>query len=534
MQLLFKEWLLEESTVTQYLKDRKISSVENVQFLSKEIKAIINQSFQLRQDIKDSLAKLFLFWKIKKDPELFSPTSIVLTNLQTAEAKREVRDTINHFRDFIMYQSNNNWSEFKKKLNSLDYSVDDMSRDDEEYHQSLRMAKRPKPPEGETVPLAGMPAGWTWVSLNKEYCKQEGEAMGHCGNAGFRPGDNIFSLRGPDGAAYLTFVVNDSKLGESKGRDNHKPSPKYHPQIMALLLGSWKGKPIVELIKGGGYKPENNFQVSDLSPEDQQILLKHNPFINDNIGSILNLCSTNKNQCLVKLRDLLNVSDPIRLDIDLENQEVILNRGGDSLYDFVENFLSQITNLHESLPDLRNFSDQIERMDFSVSDSEALNEFANYAESENKELLEKIAEKMVGEDFDKDDLEEIVKSNPEIMDMLRSASYDGYKSGYEIEFFDSLKNHLLGFYDFDKRDVWSKSLQNAFRIYEKDNKLYLAAKIKTIKEFDEILGFDDYNSLESFLILEKFDTRIISPMMDETTYNDSLTDGLEWILSSLD
>jgi len=532
MQLLFKEWLLEESTVTQYLKDRKISSVENVQFLSKEIKEIINQSFQLRQDIKDSLAKLFLFWKIKKDPELFSPTSIVLTNLQTAEAKREVRDTINHFRDFIMYQSNNHWSEFKKKLNSLEYSPEEMSRDNEEYHERLKVSKRPQPAEGEIVPLDGMPSGWTWVSLNRGYCKQEGDAMGHCGNVGRRPGDNIFSLRGPDGAAYLTFIVNNRKLGESKGRDNGKPSSKFHPQIMALLLGTWKGEPIIEFIKGGGYKPENNFMVSDLSPENQQVLLKKNPFINDYVGSILNLYSTNKNESLVKLADLLNSDHPVRLDLDLENQEVILNRGGHSLYDFVQNFLREITNLHEHLPDLNDLD--IDKMDFSVPDSEALSNFRSYAESENKELLEKIAEKKLDEDFDEDDLEKMAKSDPEIMSMLQSASTDGYKSGYELEFFGLLKNYLIGFYDFDDLHAGGNLLRNAFRIYEEDDRLYLAAKIETVKYFEKSLS-SDYHSFESFFNIDKFDVpRIFSPFMDEVVYNDSLKDGLEWILNSLD
>jgi hypothetical protein len=69
-------------------------------------------------------------------------------------------------------------------------------------------------------------------------------------------------------------------LGEMKAKANLKPSEKYHPQIMQLLLN-----PIVKGIKGAGYAPYMNFSIFDLSEHDIQILISHGKesFITDQI-----------------------------------------------------------------------------------------------------------------------------------------------------------------------------------------------------------------------------------------------------------
>jgi hypothetical protein len=108
--------------------------------------------------------------------------------------------------------------------------------------------------------------GHAWWSLGKQKCSDEGKAMGHCGNKGSpMDGDNILSLRKEHtigGAKYyepkLTFIQNGDFIGEMKGRGNNKPAPHYHPHI-SKLLGETGLIPV-----GGGYKPENNFDVRDL------------------------------------------------------------------------------------------------------------------------------------------------------------------------------------------------------------------------------------------------------------------------------
>lgn len=109
---------------------------------------------------------------------------------------------------------------------------------------------------------------YVWVDLQKPYCRDEGEAMGHCGNtAAYKSGDTVLSLRQKvtyNGEKYhrpvLTFILDERGfLGEMKGRKNNKPSDKYHSYIVELLKS-----PIVLGIKGGGHEPENNFSIDDL------------------------------------------------------------------------------------------------------------------------------------------------------------------------------------------------------------------------------------------------------------------------------
>jgi hypothetical protein len=525
MELSFRTWFLAESSVTEYLRNPDIRNLQNTKILVSEIQQLVNQNFQLRQDMKESLSKLFIFWKMKKDPEMFTTTSVPLTNLQILELKREVRESIEFLRDFIVHESSTNWSEFKKKLNSLEYKPEDMSRENEQYHERLKTAKRPKPAEGEIVPLGGMPSGWTWVSLSKGYCKQEGDAMGHCGNVGRRAGDNIFSLRGPDGGAYLTFIVNNGALGESKGRENQKPSAKYHPQIMALLLGTWKGKPIIESIEGGGYAPENNFKVSDLSPENLELLSQEKLFLVDPLGYILNVYKISRDEGQKRLKQFFH-NAPLDFAIDFKNQEIILNAEGDKFYDF-NDFLSKNFRSIET-PDLDELLEKVNSIDFYFDDRDILSFFKNYANKKNRYLLVQIAEKVSQEDFE-DELE-VAESDPEIMSLLREAVYDGHLMGIESRIIEDYKNHLLGYHDFADLGSYADGTYYGFHIYEKDNKFYLALVIDALKEFEKIEGFAE-NDLGDLLRIEEFKPDFDNEL-DPNSYNESLEEKLELFLKS--
>ena len=130
------------------------------------------------------------------------------------------------------------------------------------------------------------PDGSAWFNLNKEFCKDEGGSMGHCGNtAGHRQGDTILSYRTPNlhkpgyFTPHLTFIYNtDSELiGEMKGYGNQKPAKKYHEVIKTLILDDR-----IKGIAGGGYLPEENFSVWDL--DDAAELVKKKPSLSgDNL-----------------------------------------------------------------------------------------------------------------------------------------------------------------------------------------------------------------------------------------------------------
>jgi hypothetical protein len=118
-----------------------------------------------------------------------------------------------------------------------------------------------------------------WVMLDRGACDAEGDAMGHCGNVpSVREGDRIISFRTIDGESHkphLTFILNaDGYLGEMKGRANQKPNSKYHPYIVDLLKQDF-----VKGIRGGGYAPDQNFEIWDLDQALMQKLLKAKPTI---------------------------------------------------------------------------------------------------------------------------------------------------------------------------------------------------------------------------------------------------------------
>lgn len=123
--------------------------------------------------------------------------------------------------------------------------------------------------------------GYAWWNLNRGSCNFEAKAMGHCGNAGTRGDDTILSLRrktmGKDNqeswSPVATFILDgDGVLGEMKGRFNDKPDEKYHPYIIRLLEDD-----IIQGIKGGGYLPQNNFNMRDLDSEDYDDLVEKKP-----------------------------------------------------------------------------------------------------------------------------------------------------------------------------------------------------------------------------------------------------------------
>lgn len=127
--------------------------------------------------------------------------------------------------------------------------------------------------------IMAFPDGFAWFNLHRSVCDAEAEAMGHCGNAASREG-TILSLRHKVNKGnrtlwrpVATFILDDDGyLGEMKGRGNDKPVEDYHPYIVALLKHD-----MIKGINGGGYKPENNFSLADLSYDEREAVKKANP-----------------------------------------------------------------------------------------------------------------------------------------------------------------------------------------------------------------------------------------------------------------
>jgi hypothetical protein len=137
----------------------------------------------------------------------------------------------------------------------------------------------PKPEDKIVLQFAD---GWAWWLLPRAYCPDESKAMGHCGNSpeAGNPNQQILSLRELKKKGnyefwepHCTFIYNkNGYIGEMKGRNNAKPIEKYHAYIVELLK-----LPMIKGVIGGGYKPQNNFHLSDLSEELYQDLVGVRP-----------------------------------------------------------------------------------------------------------------------------------------------------------------------------------------------------------------------------------------------------------------
>ena len=142
-------------------------------------------------------------------------------------------------------------------------------------------------PDDKTKKLIDLGNGTAWYDLGKGYDPAEGRAATHCGNINAenaQPGDRnyddrLLSLRKEKKIGdktyhepLLTFVENNGYIGESKGRNNQKPNPKYHDAIIKLLE-----HPRIKENIGGGALPNKNFYLNDLSEDKRKALLAKKP-----------------------------------------------------------------------------------------------------------------------------------------------------------------------------------------------------------------------------------------------------------------
>ncbi len=166
--------------------------------------------------------------------------------------------------------------------------LDQFKREEDDWKEANKEKNVIRYQEGsEPEKIMEFNDGYAWFDLEKHYCSTEARAMGHCGNQGGDSSHTVLSLRkltkSANGETYwypvLTFIFDPDSglLGEMKGRGNDKPAARYHPYIIALL----KDYEPITGIKGGGYKPENNFKMADLDDEDREELQELKPGLAD-------------------------------------------------------------------------------------------------------------------------------------------------------------------------------------------------------------------------------------------------------------
>lgn len=111
--------------------------------------------------------------------------------------------------------------------------------------------------------------GFYWVDLGTNSDAEESRRMGHCGADGNC--DTLYSLREfrSNGSAiisesHVTAAVGnyrgDNVIIQMKGKNNYKPSDRYHPYIAELLVQHSE----IEGVVPSSYRPEDDFRISDM------------------------------------------------------------------------------------------------------------------------------------------------------------------------------------------------------------------------------------------------------------------------------
>lgn len=170
-------------------------------------------------------------------------------------------------------------------LNLKSYDFDQAKEASEEWHESLTSQKSENYIENNEIVIDyrdGNGIGYYWANLNSSYSKEESDRMGHCGN---KTDTTLFSLRkidnNGDGESFITLARQpDGVVSEIHGKKNSKPKASYRKYIIDFLLNN--KYPIKGLTLKGVYKPENNFQLDDLTDAEIKHLFEKNKDIKFN------------------------------------------------------------------------------------------------------------------------------------------------------------------------------------------------------------------------------------------------------------
>lgn len=275
-----------------------------------------------------------------------------------------------------------------------------------------------------------------WWLLDRSYCRDEGDKMGHCGNtAAYKDGDNILSFRtateDPEyWVPHMTFILNHGVLGEMKGKANKKPESKYHPYIVALLKSDY-----VKEIRGGGYAPGQNFSLNDLPTAVRDELLAKKP----DLGSLYDMYKmygfNRKVEQMIydklyenRMEEIVSLDDQVATLMQFDDLEEFL-REVENVYTDFEKFYNFITNRDEDISN----DELIDIMDAKKIDPEI---YIRMAQKLTDATLKKI-EKRTGKNINFDtygglmDLATEIEKNTELRQMfnlgLARSMYNEFK-----------------------------------------------------------------------------------------------------------
>ena len=337
-----------------------------------------------------------------------------------------------------------------------------------EWQKQSRGAIRDDHPEDQDKEkIIEFPDGSAWFNLNKVSCDLEAQAMGHCGNAGSRPdAETVLSYRTPKNIRgklmwepHMTFILNTEtgKLGEMKGRNNKKPIPKYHPYIIALLKS-----PLVKGIRGGGYKPEENFSLKDLPNDVLEQLLAEKPELGG-LMTIAKMKGYDNPEVLAEIQSTLKAfgftfygfhAETKMYNVVESSYEKVLPQLGIDGDTRSRNVDFPVANYVWA--NLRGDRDFSSHFDISLDDKENILDELRRKKPEDYAAIQKyvwdvhIDEDLADEysvsdmtELDSRDMARILDdSGDELDDDLRNAGYDGYERGAENDMYEAFQSWL--------------------------------------------------------------------------------------------
>jgi hypothetical protein len=201
MKEILNEWrkyVLVEANVTSLIQRHKIP---------KELAEYVNERFRINAD---ALIAIYV-------------------SRYRSELENHIDHIINDFKRFMDFKGNMVNSFLKKNPKKKEFIVDLATKN---WREFIVFTKKIQDEE-EIEKIIDFPDGFFWVDLKSDFCRKEGEQMGHCGKGMY--GGNLYSLRDPSGKPHVTIEKLDDILYQIKGKENDFPVDKYWPYIKYFL-----------------------------------------------------------------------------------------------------------------------------------------------------------------------------------------------------------------------------------------------------------------------------------------------------------
>jgi hypothetical protein len=221
---------------------------------------------------KKSLDKFFKGEKIEYiDETLFKRWIVIFT---------QNREYLNQYTTIL------DWIRSPLRTENVDISkltLDEAYKKSVEWHKNLVASGVVANEEG--IIFMTFSDGYYWIDLESSSCRDEADAMGHCGNTN---ADTLLSLRNRQEPHVTIAYDYDGKIFQAKGKNNTKPVDKYHKYIVELLCypNVSEGVKLMEVensykITGFEYEyePQYDFKIKDLTPEQIKYVYERNPEI---------------------------------------------------------------------------------------------------------------------------------------------------------------------------------------------------------------------------------------------------------------